>query len=68
MSTVSKLIKELQKLEAQGYGNAQVFYRHGASGDCGPLSSPRATSEVDNECGPFDLDDGEVYVQIYAGN
>ena len=44
-----------------------VFYRHGASGDCGPLGSAKVTTEVTDE-GPFDLDDGEYYISIYAGN
>ena len=58
--------KMLLQLENQ-YGQCQVFYRHGASGDCGKLSSAHITSLVD-EGGPFDLDDGEFYVSIYAGN
>ena len=60
-------IKNLQKLEAEGHGDKQVFYRHGASGDCGELSSARITSEVE-DTGPFDLEDGEEYVSVYAGN
>jgi hypothetical protein len=61
-------IANLQKLEAQGHGDLEVFYRHGASGDCGPLSSAFITDEVDGDCGPFDLEDGQLYVSIYAGN
>ena len=61
-------IANLQKLEAQGHGDLEVFYRHGASGDCGKLSSARVTDEVEDECGPFDLEDGQLYVSIYAGN
>lgn len=49
-----------------GSGSLPVMYRHGASGDCGDLSSARITDESD-ECGPFDLD-GASYVSIYAGN
>jgi hypothetical protein len=60
-------IAELQKLDAQGHGDLQVFYRHGASGDCGELSSCFVTDTV-NDCGPFDLEDGESYVSVYAGN
>lgn len=64
---LNALIVQLQKLQHAGHGAKQVFYRHGASGDCGPLGSPRISDEV-NECGPFDLKDGEQYVSIYAGN
>ena len=56
----------LLKLEKQ-YGQCQVFYRHGASGDCGELSSAEVTSLVDEQ-GPFDLAEGEFYISIYAGN
>jgi len=60
-------IANLQKLEAEGHGDLEVFYRHGASGDCGELSSAFISDEV-GECGPFDLDEGQEYVSIYAGN
>ena len=60
-------ICSLQKLEAQGHGDKEVFYRHGASGDCGQLETAYITNRVD-ECGPFDLDEGQEYVSIYAGN
>ncbi len=65
--TLTKFIENLQKLQAEGHGDKQVFYRHGASGDCGQLSSAYISDEV-SECGPFDLDDGQEYVSIYAGN
>ena len=61
-------IANLQKLEAEGHGDKEVFYRHGATGDCGLLSSARISDEVDGSCGPFDLDEGQEYVSIYAGN
>ena len=65
---LSEFIKNLQKLESQGHGELEVFYRHGASGDCGQLSSAHITDCV-YECGPFDyIEDGENYVSIYAGN
>jgi len=57
----------LTLLEAEGHGNKTVYYRHGASSDCGLLSSAHITSSVD-DCGPFDLKPGEEYVSIYAGN
>ena len=60
-------IADLQKLQAQGHGDKEVFYRHSASGDCGQLRSARISNEV-SECGPFDLDNGQEYVSIYAGN
>ena len=66
--TLDKFIKKLQELQAQGHGDKKVYYRHGASGDCGPLSTAYVTDDVD-ECGPFDLDeDGEEYISVYAGN
>lgn len=64
---LSEFITQLQKLESEGHGDKEVFYRHGASGDCGELSSAFVTGEVD-ECGPFDLHDDEEYVSVYAGN
>ena len=65
--TLTKFIENLQKLQTEGHGDKEVFYRHGASGDCGKLSSAFISDEV-SECGPFDLDDGQEYVSIYAGN
>ena len=65
---LKEFLANLQKLEAQGHEDLEVFYRHGASGDCGKLSSARVTDEVEDECGPFDLEDGQLYVSIYAGN
>jgi hypothetical protein len=65
--TLTKFIENLQKLQAEGHGDKQVFYRHGASGDCGQLSSAYISDEV-SECGPFDLDEGQEYVSIYAGH
>ncbi len=65
--TLDKFIENLQRLQAEGHGSKYVYYRHGASGDCGMLSSAFITDEV-GECGPFDLDDGQEYVSIYAGN
>lgn len=64
---LSAFILQLQKLEQEGHGDLDVFYRHGASGDCGELGSMHVTSRVD-DCGPFDLEDGQNYVSIYAGN
>lgn len=61
-------VNNLQKLVDQGHGDLQVYYRHGASSDCGELSCPTVTDEVDDYCGPFDLEAGEQYVSIYAGN
>jgi hypothetical protein len=65
--TLDKFIQQLQKLQSEGHGDKEVFYRHGASGDCGNLSSARISDEV-GECGPFDLDEGQEYISIYAGN
>lgn len=65
--TLDSFIAQLQKLQAEGHGNKQVFYTHGSSGDTGPLSSAHVTDEV-GECGPFDIEPGEEYISIYAGN
>ena len=65
---LNQFIAQLVELQNQGHGSKEVFYRHGASGDCGLLSSARVTDEIDDQCGPFDLDDGDQYISIYAGN
>jgi hypothetical protein len=65
--TLDQFIEGLQKLQADGHGSKKVFYRHGSSGDCGELSSAFISDDVD-DCGPFDLADGEEYVSIYAGD
>lgn len=65
--TLNKFIQQLQKLQDQGHGDKEVFYRHGSSGDCGKLSSANVTDHIDDCCGPFDIDEGEEYVSIYAG-
>lgn len=65
---LNDFIANLVKLQDQGHGDLQVFYRHGASGDCGLLSSARVTDEIDDQCGPFDLAGHEQYISIYAGN
>ena len=65
--TLSEFEAQLQKLINEGHGEKEVFYRHGASGDCGPLGSAYITDEVDDDTGPFDFG-GAEYVSIYAGN
>jgi len=60
------LKKELDALVDAGHGDKQVFYRQYSSGDCGPLSYPRVTDRVD-ECGPFDIADGEEYIELSVG-
>ena len=65
---LNDFIANLVKLQDQGYGDLKVFYRHGASGDCGLLSSAHVTDEIDDQSGPFDLADHEQYISIYAGN
>lgn len=66
MQTLSAFIKQLQLLESQGHGELPVLYRHGASGDCGPIGSPRVTESRDDQ-GPFDPEEGP-YVSVYVGN
>ena len=65
--TVSELIIHLKKFEAIGYGGALIYYRHGASGDCGPVGTPHVTTRVDDQ-GPFDLREGEEYMSLYVGH
>lgn len=69
MSTnLNQLIVKLQELQYQGHGLKEVFYRHSASGDCGPVNSPHLSDEVSDDTGPFDLKPGEEYVCIRVGN
>jgi hypothetical protein len=63
--TLSNFIRELQKIEAEGHGDLPVMYRHGASGDCGPVGSAHDTDRRDDQ-GPFDPEEGE-YVSVYVG-
>jgi hypothetical protein len=65
---LNDFIENLQRLQKDGHGDLRVLYRHGASGDCGPLTSAWATDKVDHSTGPFDLKPGEQYISIYAGN
>ena len=64
--TLNQFIAGLQKL-APEHGDKKVFYSHGASGDCGELSSAHVTNRV-GDSGPFDLEPEEEYISIYAGN
>ncbi|RWB08818.1 MAG: hypothetical protein EOQ39_18605 [Mesorhizobium sp.] len=65
--TLQQLINKLLLVAAEGHGDRKVFYRHGASGDCGEVGNAHVTDRID-ECGPFDLDEGEKYVSLYVGN
>jgi hypothetical protein len=65
---LSDFIKKLQKLEDEGHGDKEVYYSHGASGDCGELSHPSVTDYIDPHTGPFDLESGQEYISVYAGN
>lgn len=65
---VNQLIVQLQTLQYDGHGEKQVLYRHTASGDCGPVGSPRVTDEVNPDTGPFDMKPGEQYVRLSVGN
>ena len=48
---LNELKIKIDALVAAGHGEKQVFYRHSASGDCGP----------------FDIEDGEEYIHISVG-
>lgn len=68
--TLNDFIANLQKLQAEGHGDLEVFYRHGSSGDSGYLSNAfqeeiDGTEEYGELC---DMDVGEKYISIYAGN
>ena len=65
---LNDFIANLVRLQEQGHGDLEVYYRHGASGDCGELASAHVTDEIDDQCGPFDLNEGQEYISIYAGN
>lgn len=64
---VNQMIVALQSLQYEGHGKKKVMYRHGSSGDCGPVGSMHVTASVTDE-GPFDLKPGEEYVSLYVGN
>lgn len=64
--TLYELVKSLQELVNEGNGNLPVYYRHGNSGDCGPVSTPRVSDTFD-DMGPFNCPALE-YVEIYVGN
>lgn len=62
-------VAQLQALQMEGYGDRQVYYRMGSSGDCGKLGSARVVNaNEDVEMFDFELDVGEEYIQIYAGS
>lgn len=68
--TLNEFVAQLVKLQSEGHGNLEVFYRHGASGDTGYLGHAFA-EEVDGseDCGELcDWTVGEKYISIYAGN
>ncbi|WP_129544676.1 hypothetical protein [Serratia sp. 1D1416] len=65
MMTLSEMIKNLQKLEAEGHGDKSVFYSH-PTGDCGEFGRAFVSSEV-GECGPFGITKGQEYICIEAG-
>lgn len=65
---LNDFIANLVKLQEQGHGDLQVFYRHGASGDCGELRGAHVTDEIDDDTGPFDIAQHTNYISIYAGN
>ena len=68
--TLNDFIANLQKLQAEGHGDLEVFYRHGASGDSGYLSHA-FQEEIDGteDCGELcDMEKGEKYISVYAGN
>ncbi|QIG76153.1 hypothetical protein EVC24_132 [Rhizobium phage RHph_I4] len=69
MTTVREHLASMLRLVENNPAAAdmKLFARHGASGDCNEIGSPQITDRVD-DCGPFDLEDGEKYVSVYVGN
>jgi hypothetical protein len=68
--TLNDFIANLQKLQAEGHGDLEVFYQHGSSGDAGYLGHA-FQEEIDGteDCGELcDMDVGEKYISVYAGN
>jgi hypothetical protein len=67
--TLHQFIAHLQKLAESDAcaGSLPVLYRHGASGDCGPVGSAHVTDHQD-DAGPFDIEPGDRYVSLYVGN
>ena len=63
---LSEFIKNLQLLEEQGHGNLEVYYEL-FLGDKGTLSNANVATVGPCE-GPYDLDEGEQYICVYAGN
>lgn len=66
--TLNEFIENLQKLQAQGHGDLQVFYRHDPSGDCGTLSTASVAKACMWQCGPYLLEEGEPFISIHAEN
>lgn len=62
---LNELIEELKKLQAEGHGDLNVYYRGGADGSCGELSFPTVEDEV-SDSGPFDEKDGAKWIELYA--
>ena len=66
---LNEFLAKLTHLQMQGHGDLEVYYCHGASGDTGPLSNGFVrTITGDEEMGPFDMEPGEKYISVYAGN
>ena len=66
---LSEFIVSLQRLEAAGHGDLPVYSTEGSSGVTSELSHGfvrECTGQ--EECGPFDIDAGDSYISIYAGN
>ena len=63
---LKELIASMQ-LVLDKHGDLEVFYRHGASGDCGPVGSGIVTDRTDDQ-GPFDLEPKQKYFSLYVGN
>ena len=67
---LNEFIANLVKLQEQGHGDLEVFYHHGSSGDAGYLGHA-FQEEIDGteDCGELcDMEVGEKYISIYAGN
>lgn len=65
MLTLDEFIKMLQELSEKGYGDLQVYATHGASGSCSVVTGAYLNFvDIDWVSYPFDLQDGDRYIDI----
>ena len=66
---LNTLILKLQELQKRGYGECEVFTTNGGSGACDPIGNPNVREITgDEDQGPWDMEVGAKYINIYNGN